>query len=106
MIGFVAGWALLFSYLGVAWSGNDGESLLGSGLVLGLVGLGISCIMGVFLFPRTFGMALTPASFATPIAFIIGWVRQGFQHGLTMLALGVGCWLVTFIIGSLRPEAT
>jgi hypothetical protein len=45
-------------------------------------------------------------SFATPVAFIIALIRQGFGYSLFILALGIGAWLVTFIVGTLRPDAT
>jgi hypothetical protein len=45
-------------------------------------------------------------SFATPVAFVIALFRQGFGYSLFILALGVAAWLVTFIVGALRPDAT
>jgi hypothetical protein len=45
-------------------------------------------------------------SFATPIAFVIALFRQGFTYSLFILAIGVGAWLVTFIVAKVRPDAT
>lgn len=105
MIGGIAGIGLLISYLGVAWSGADSDSPFGSGVLFGLAVIGFWFLLGVFLFPRTVGMAFTPSAFATPIAFLIGWVRNGFTHGLTMLALGFACFLAQYLIGLIRPES-
>ena len=105
MIGFIAGIGLLFSYLGVAWSGDTSDSVFGEGLLVGLGAIGIWCLLGIFLFPRTVGMALTPSAFATPIAFIVGLLRNGISHGFSMLLLGLACFLAQFLIGRLRPES-
>jgi hypothetical protein len=107
MIGFLAGIGLLFSYLGAAWSVDTSEdSLFSGGLGTALLILGAFTLIGIFLFPRTVGTAFTPMSFATPVAFIIALFRQGFSYSLFILALGIGAWLVTFIVGILRPDAT
>ena len=107
MIGFLAGIGLLFSYLGAAWTVDTSQdSLFSAGLGTALLILGVFTLVGIFLFPRTVGMAFTPMSFATPVAFIIALFRQGFSYSLFILALGIGAWLVTFIVGTLRPDAT
>jgi hypothetical protein len=107
VIGFIAGLGLLFSYLGAAWSVDTSESsLFSSGVGGAFAILGIVTIVGIFLFPRTVGTAFTPMSFATPIAFLIALFRQGFGYSLFILAVGVGAWLVTFIVGMVRPDAT
>jgi hypothetical protein len=107
MIGLIAGLGLLFSYLGAAWSVDTSEgSLFSSGLGGALVILGILTIVGIFMFPRTVGTALTPMSFATPIAFLIALFRQGFEYALFILAVGIGAWAVTFIVGTIRRDAT
>lgn len=107
MIGFIAGLGLLFSYLGAAWSVDNSEtSLFSSGIGGAFAILGIVTVLGIFLFPRTVGTAFTPMSFATPIAFLIALFRQGFGYSLFILAVGVGAWLVTFIVGMVRPDAT
>ena len=107
MIGFLAGIGLLFSYLGTAWTGTAAEdSILSGGLGATFGALGILTLIGIFLFPRTVGTAFTPISFATPIAFLIALFRHGFTFSLFILAIGVGAWLVTFIVGSIRRDAT
>ena len=107
MIGFIAGLGLLFSYLGTAWSGDtSSDSLLSSGIGGAFAILGILTAIGIFLFPRAVGTAFTPMSFATPIAFLIGIFRHGFSFSLVILAIGIGAWLVTFIVGLIRPDAT
>jgi len=107
LIGFIAGIGLLFSYLGVAWSGDTSQnSLLNSGIGAAFVALGILTLVGMFLFPRTVGMAFTPMGVATPIAFLIALFRHGFGFSLIILAVGVGAWLVTFIVGIVRQDAT
>jgi hypothetical protein len=45
-------------------------------------------------------------SFATPIAFLIALFRNGLGYSLFILAIGVGAWLVTFVVGNFRPDAT
>jgi hypothetical protein len=107
MIGASAGIGLVISYLGAAWSGPDAEgNLFDSGFLSGLGAIAILCLIGVFLFPRTVGMAFTPTTFVSPIAFVLGWISSGFVYGLVMLGFGVAAWAVTFIIGKVRPEST
>jgi hypothetical protein len=107
MIGFIAGLGLLFSYLGAAWTVDTSEgSLFSSGIGGAFAILGILTLVGIFLFPRTVGTAFTPMSFATPIAFLIALFRNGFGYSLFILAVGVGAWLVTFVVGTLRRDAT
>ena len=107
MIGFIAGLGLLFSYLGAAWTVDTSEgSLFSSGIGGAFAILGVLTLVGIFLFPRTVGTAFTPMSFATPIAFLIALFRNGFGYSLFILAVGVGAWLVTFVVGTLRRDAT
>ncbi len=107
MIGFIAGLGLLFSYLGAAWTVDTSEgSLFSSGIGGAFAILGVLTLVGIFLFPRTIGTAFTPMSFATPVAFLIALFRNGFGYSLFILAVGVGAWLVTFVVGTLRPDAT
>ena len=107
MIGFIAGLGLLFSYLGAAWTVDTSEgSLFSSGLGGAFAILGVVTLAGIFLFPRTVGTAFTPMSFATPVAFLIALFRQGFGYSLFILAIGIGAWAVTFIVGTLRRDAT
>lgn len=107
VIGFIVGLGLLFSYLGAAWTVDTSDSSLFSSGIGGVFAiLGILTVVGIFLFPRTVGTAFTPMSFATPIAFLIALFRNGFGYSLLILAVGVGAWLVTFIVGLVRPDAT
>ena len=106
MIGTAAGISLLIGYLRAAWNGNAGSGFYDSGLAVGFVGIAFFLVVGVVLFPRTIGLAFTPPIFVTPVAFIIGTIRHGFIFGLSMLLLGLGSWLITLIIGKIRPEAT
>ena len=107
MIGFIAGLGLLFSYLGAAWTVDTTEgSLFSSGLGGAFALLGIFTVVGIFLFPRTVGTAFTPMSFATPVAFLVALFRHGFGYSLFILAVGIGAWLVTFIVGIVRPDAS
>ena len=107
MIGFIAGLGLLFSYLGAAWTVDTSEgSLFSSGVGGAFAILGVLTVVGIFLFPRTIGTAFTPMSFAAPIAFLIALFRHGFGYSLFILAVGVGAWAVTFIVGLVRPDAT
>ncbi len=107
MIGFIAGLGLLFWYLGAAWTVDTSEgSLFSSGIGGAFAILGVLTLVGIFLFPRTIGTAFTPMSFATPVAFLIALFRQGLGYSLFILALGVGAWAVTFIVGKIRRDAT
>jgi hypothetical protein len=107
LIGLIAGLGLLFSYIGAAWSVDTSEdSLFSTGLGGAFAILGVLTVIGVFLFPRTVGMAFTPMSFATPIAFLIALFRHGLGYSLFILAIGVGAWAVTFIVGTIRRDAT
>ena len=107
MIGFLAGLGLLFSYLGAAWTKTaDESSFFGSGLISLLVTLGVLTLVGVFLFPRTVGMAFTPMGMSTPIAFVIALFRQGFSYSLFILIAGLAALSVTMVVGKLRPDAT
>ena len=107
MIGLIVGLGLLFSYLGAAWTVDTSEgTLFSAGLGGAFAMLGVLTLVGIFLFPRTVGTAFTPMSFATPIAFVIAFIRQGFGYSMFILALGIGAWLVTFIVGFVRRDAT
>jgi hypothetical protein len=45
-------------------------------------------------------------SFATPVAFLIALFRHGVGYSLFILAVGIGAWAVTFIVGIIRRDAT
>jgi hypothetical protein len=107
MIGGVLGILLAVSYLTTAWSGPaEGDTLFNGGFIPGLlVFLGIG-LVGVFIFPRTIGVMLTPIIFTAPIAFVLGWISSGIGFGLVMMGFGVVSWALTMIIGKVRPEST
>jgi hypothetical protein len=102
MIGFIWGLGLLFSYLGQAWGGTDSTE----GFIPMLGFFAISTLVGLVLFPRTVGMALTPMFIATPAAFIISLFTHSFIYSLTILAIGLMAGLAQFIIARIRPDAT
>ena len=102
MIGFIWGLGLLFSYLGQAWGGNDSTE----GFIPMLSFFVISTVVGLVLFPRTVGMALSPMFMATPIAFIISLFRHSFIYSLTILFIGLIAGLAQFTIARFRPDAT
>jgi hypothetical protein len=102
MIGTLWGLGLLFSYLGQAWSGTD--STQGFLPILGF--FAAMTLIGLLLFPRTVGMALTPMFMATPIAFVISLFRHSFSYSLLILAIGLIAGAAQFTIARFRPEAT
>lgn len=107
MIGNLFGIAIFIGYLGEAWSGKStGDNFFNGGLATGLGFILGAAILGLVLFPRTVGFAFTPASFLTPICFLIGWVRHGLGFGFQMLAFGIAMWLTTFVIGHIRRAST
>ena len=105
MIGMILGIGTAISYLSLAWKGSDQNQIFSSGLGQIFGAFAICLFAGILIFPRTVGFALTPASLLTPIAFIIACIRGGLTFGFVILALGLGMWLVTFIIGQIRKDA-
>lgn len=107
MVGTIIGFCLAFGQLSAAWSPRDeNQNLFEGSFAYGLGFIAISTLFGIFLFPRTIGFIFTPVIFTTPIAFILGWVKNEFAHGAKIALLGVACWLATFLIAKVRPEAT
>jgi hypothetical protein len=102
MIGLLWGLGLLFSYLGQAWSGTDSTE----GFIPMLSFFAVSTLVGLVLFPRTVGMALTPMFMASPVAFIISLFRHNFTYSLTILGIGLIAGLAQFTIARIRPDAT
>lgn len=100
MIGLLWGISLLFSYLGQAWGGNDSVGGFGPALAF----FGISTLVGIFLFPRTVGIAFTPMFFVTPIAFIVALFRHSLIYAMAILGVGLCAGAAQFIIGKLRPD--
>lgn len=107
MIGGLAGLGLLFSYLGAAWQRDTTtDSLFALNYGFALLSMAIFTVIGILLFPRTVGMAFTPMSWATPVAFIISLFRNDLDYSIFIAFIGVAAWLVTFIVGILRPDST
>jgi hypothetical protein len=102
MIGLLWGLGLLFSYLGQAWGGSNSTE----GFISLIIFFAISTVVGLVLFPRTVGMALSPMFMATPIAFIISLFRHSFVYSLCILVVGLIAGLSQFIIARIRPDAT
>lgn len=97
MIGFILGLILLSNYIGIAWTGTQVDIRMFA--VLLVIGV------GVFLFPRTIGMAFTPMAMASPVLFIVSWVKYDFTYSLQVLLLGITAWLVTFVISQIRKDS-
>lgn len=101
MLGTLWGLGLLFSYLSQAWSGTDS-----TGGFLPILGFfAIVTVIGLLLFPRTVGIALSPMFMATPIAFLISLFRHSFTYSLSILAIGLIAGAAQFTIARFRPEA-
>ncbi len=107
MIGGLAGLGLLFWYLNTAWQRDTAtESIFALNYGFALLSMTIFTLIGILIFPRTVGMAFTPMSWATPFVFVISLFRNEFDYTLFLTFIGVGAWLVTFIVGILRPDST
>lgn len=102
VIGGLMSIGLAISYIGVAWNGFDAGFDLTFVLFAGLFYL----LVGIFLFPRTVGVAVTPTGFITPIAFVIALFRLSVADSFAVLGLGFAALLVGWLIGKLRPDAT
>ena len=90
------------SYIGIAWNGFDS----GFELLPALFGWLVYLLIGVFLFPRTVGMSVTPVGLLTPIAFVIALFRLTFSDSIAVFALGLAALFTGWLIGKLRPDAT
>lgn len=90
------------SYIGTAWSGFDS----GFDLLPALFGWLVYVLIGVFLFPKTVGMSVTPVGLLTPVAFVIALFRLTFSDSLAVLAIGLAALFTGWLIGKLRPDAT
>jgi len=101
MIGYLLGIGLALSYIGLAWNGFESEFQFLPALGTG----GVILAVGLFLFPRTVGIALTPTSLLAPVAFVVAWLRLGITDALVVLLIGVGAMIGAFIIGAVHPEA-
>lgn len=107
LIGILGGIGLVVTYVGAAWDGKlDEDNWFNGSILTVMLLLALILILGILFFPRTMGLILTPSVFMTPIAFIVGSIRNGIGHGLTMLFFGILMWGVTLIIARVRPQAT
>jgi hypothetical protein len=59
----------------------------------------------IIAFATILALPFTPMSFAIPIAFLIALFREGVSYSLFILVVGIVAWLVTFIVGRVRPDA-
>jgi hypothetical protein len=106
VIGLVFGGIFAFSMISAGWTVEASGTSLSSTLS-GLAALvGIFTVVGVFLFPRTVGTALSGAVLATPIAFIVAIFRNSFSYALALLLTGFAAWVIVTIIAKIRPDAT
>jgi hypothetical protein len=97
MIGFLLGLIFLSNYIGIAWTGTQIDIRMFAVLI-------VICV-GVFLFPRTIGIAFTPMAMASPVLFVVSWVKYNFTYSLQVLLLGITAWLITFVISQIRRDA-
>ena len=102
MIGFVLGIGMAISYIGIAWNGFTTDLQVGPSVT----GAAVVLVAGVFLIPKTVGIALTPIGVLTPVAFILAWFRIGFGHAAVLGIIGLIAIAITIVIARLRPEAT
>lgn len=102
MIGILLSIGLAISYIEAAWNGFDA----GFQFLPAMGSAGLLLVVGVLLFPRTIGMALTPIAMLTPVAFAIALIRVGLANAFAVLSIGLGAIVVAFLIGSLRPDST
>ena len=102
VIGFVLSIGIAISYIGVAWNGFESDFQFLPALAVG----GIVLALGILLFPKTVGIALTPTSMLSPVAFVIAWIRLGIEDAAIVLLIGLSALLGAFLIGALRPDAT
>jgi hypothetical protein len=101
MIGTLWGIGLLFSYLGQAWSGSDSIN----GFVPMMSFFVISTLVGLTLFPRTIGLALSPMFMASPLAFVISLFRHSFIYSIMILIVGMIAGIAQYTIAKVRPDA-
>lgn len=99
MIGTIVG---IISALGLLGSAFAGDQYWFAGFFGSIV---VFSIIGLILFPRTVGIALTWIQLSSPIAAIGGGLLHGW--GIFFASLGVlcSCWIVNLIIAFIRPEA-
>jgi len=60
----------------------------------------IAGIVGIFLMPMFVGTFMTGIMFASPIAVIAGFINGNSDSAITALGIGIGAFVVQFVIGS------
>ena len=105
MVGTVLGAIVGWVYLSSSWQPLSQDEGVFSGFGQAIVILLVCLVAGILVFPRTVGIMFTPTIFIAPIAFIIGWIKNGFLFGVSQLLFGVIAWGITQIIAKFRPSA-
>ena len=100
-LGALVGWV----YLSSSWQPLGFGETVFSGFGQALIVLLVCLAVGIFLFARTIGIMFTPTIFIAPLAFIIGWIKNGLLFGLSQLLFGLLAWGIAQIISKFRPSA-
>ena len=101
MIGVLASIGLAVTYITTAWNGFSDNFQAGPAIISFVVAL----VVGIFLFPKTIGVALTPTGMLSPVCFVIAIFRVGVGTGFAVLGIGVAALLGTWLIATVRPDA-
>lgn len=96
-MGSLLGFFVAIGMIGSAWSGT----LSFWGLPIFIV----AALIGIFLMPMTVGTFMTSIMFGAPIAVIAGLIAGNSDSALTALSIGVGAFVVQFVIGKIRGGA-
>jgi hypothetical protein len=96
-VGSLLGLIVAIGMIGSSWSGT----LSFWGLPIFIV----AALLGIFLMPMTVGTFMTSIMFGAPIAVLAGLIAGNSNSALTALAIGVGAFIVQFIIGRIRGGA-
>jgi hypothetical protein len=96
-VGSLLGLIVAIGMIGSSWSGT----LSFWGLPIFIV----AALLGIFLMPMTVGTFMTSIMFGAPIAVLAGLIAGNSNSALTALAIGVGAFIVQFIIGKIRGGA-
>jgi hypothetical protein len=95
-MGSIAGFFVGIGLISSAWSGD--LSFWGIPIFV------IAAIVGVFLMPMFVGTFMTGVMFASPIAVIAGFINGNSDSAITALGIGVGAFVVQFIVGSVHRD--
>ena len=101
MIGTLVSIGLSVTYITTAWNGFSDDFQIGPAVISFVVVLAV----GIFLFPRTVGIALTPVGLLSPVCFVIAIFRVGLETGIAVLGIGAAALLGTWLIAAVRPDA-